>query len=340
MRRLAILAAVLSLFGRADSALADPSALVKLVVAHQGTLSPQLTAYGTVAADSNYLITIPMPRDARVVSVSVRPGEAVKKGDPLITIETAPVAAVAYGQAVSTLSFAATDLAHTKRLYDEQLATRSQLAAAEKAYADAKTAVAQQQRIGADRPIDSLRSPVSGVVVSISATPGDAISAGTVVASIANRERLTVNFGLEPVDAPYVRVGALVTLRSRQNDSLVIQAPVISVSAMVDPQSRLVNAVVRIPQDGASKLLVGMTLIGRIDLEPHGGIVVPRAALLSDSEGTYVFAVANGVVERRGVTVSLETDKDALIARGLRPGEHVVVDGVAGLESGMHVRTR
>jgi RND family efflux transporter MFP subunit len=339
MRRTTVFA-VLLLCAGTGAAFADPSALVKLATARQGALSPQLTAYGTVGADTNYLITIPMPRDARVLSVSVRPGEAVKKGDPLMTIETAPGAAVAFGQAKSALSFAATDLSHTRRLYDEQLATRSQLAAAEKAYADAQTALAQQQRMGADRPIDALRSPVAGVAVTIAGSPGDAVNAGTVVATIANRDRLTANFGLEPADAPNVHVGALATLRSRQNDSLIIRAPVISVSAMIDPQSRLVNAVVRIPQDVAPRLLVGMTLTGRIDLEPHGGIVVPRTALLSDSDGTYVFVVTKGVAERRGVTVSLETDRDALVARGLKPGDQVAIDGVAGLDSGMHVRTR
>ena len=332
--RLAILLACASV----SSALAEPSALVRLATARQGSLSAEITAYGSVTADPNYLVTIPMPRDARIASVAVRAGETVAKGDAIVTIQNSPAAAVAYGQAASAYSFAAKDLANTRRLYAEQLATKSQLAAAEKAYADAKTALAQQQRVGADRALDTLRAPVAGVVVSMTGSPGEAVSEGTAVAAIANRSRLVVTLGLEPADAVRVRVGALATLHARQSDAS-IRAPVVSVGAMIDPQSRLVNAIVAVPPAAASQLLVGMTLVGRIAVAARSGIVAPRAAILSDADGTYVFVVQKGIAQRRAVAVSLETDTSILVSQGLKPGEAIVIDGMAGLDSGMAVRT-
>lgn len=322
-------------------ALADPSALVAFAKAQRGTLSPQLVSYGVVAADPDFQTSVPAPRDARILALSVRVGQVVHKGSPLVTIESAPAASVAYAQAASTLSFAETDLAHTRRLYDEQLATKSQLSAAEKAYSDARVAMAQQTRIGANHPTDTLISPAGGVVVALNGARGDLVGAGTLVASIANADHLTVNLGLEPQAAAHVRVGAQVHFRSHQDVSLTFDAPIIATSAMIDSQTRLVNAVARVPEVVAANLLVGMTLVGRIDLDPSAGIVVPRAALLSDAAGTYVFIVDNkNIARRRGVGVSLETDRAALIGRGLAPGERVVVDGLAGLDDGMAVRTR
>jgi RND family efflux transporter MFP subunit len=264
----------------------------------------------------------------------------VNKGDPIVTIETSPAGAAQYAQAASTLSFAQGDLAHTQRLYSEHLATKSQLATAEKVYSDARSAMVQQQKIGANHASDVLAAPAGGVVVSLGATPGEVVQPGTVIATIANRNHLSLDLGIEPADAPYVHPGANVSMRSRQDDNLNFTAQIVSIAAMVDSQSRLVNAVVHVPDEIAPRLLVGMTLVGRIDLTPHAGIMVPRSALLTDAEGTYVVAVRKGIAERRGVAVALETDKWALVARGLNPGDRIAIDGTTGVTSGMHVRTR
>ena len=74
----------------ATAALADPSALVTLATAYQGSLSSEITAYGTVAADPNHQIAVVAGHDARVTQVFVRLGQWVRKGDPLITIQGAP----------------------------------------------------------------------------------------------------------------------------------------------------------------------------------------------------------------------------------------------------------
>src|SRR5215469_9373158 len=135
--------------------LADPSALVQVARAKIGTLEPSVTAFGTLAADPNALTTLAIPRDGIVVSVVVRAGKLVGKGDPIAAIETAPAATAQFEQAKSALAFAQKDLDHTRALFSEQLATRSTLAAAEKAYTDARSTFAQQQRIGTDKSVET-----------------------------------------------------------------------------------------------------------------------------------------------------------------------------------------
>jgi RND family efflux transporter MFP subunit len=341
MRFFTILAPVVlatSMFGQ--SATADSGALVTLATVRTEALHQQIVAYGSVAADPGGVTTVSIPRDSMIVAVAVRLGQMVQRGDAIATVETAPAAAAQFAQAQSSLVFARKDLEHTRALYAEQLATKSQLASAEKAYSDAQAAYRQQTRIGANHPREVLRAGVEGVVTSIAVSPGDRVASNAVVASIAQRDRLVLNLGLDPGTAASVPVGAPVHLFSPQNNLIDFRAAVASVAAMMDPQSRLVNAVVSIPKNIAAHLIFGMTLEAHIDLPVRNGLVIPKSALMTDERGNYVFIVRKGNAHRQDVRLAFEAGTRAMVAGGLSAGEQVVAVGSAGLEDGMAVRTK
>ncbi len=331
-----VLAAVMAWSGVASAA---EGALVTLAPAKQGTLQARIEAFGSVAPDPGGISTISMPRDGTIVAVSVRLGQLLRQGDAIGVIESAPSAVIQYEQAVSSLGLAEKDLAHMRRLFSEQLATRSQLNSAEKTYTDALAALNQQKRVGADHARETLRAPVPGVVTLVAASPGDRTAANAVVATLATRDRLVVNLGLEPEVAPSVPVGAYVRLFSPQNSAIDLAASISSVAAMIDPQSRLVNAVIEIPKAIAPTLILGMTLQGQVDLPPQSGLIVPRSALMTDDQGSYVYIVTKGTALRRNVTIALQRGQEALLSRGVSANDQVVIAGNAGLRDGTAVRT-
>ena len=332
---------VIGLLGLAQAAGAqqEPSALVQLATAEQGTLSPSVDAYGTVAADPAYVTAIALPRDGVITSVSVRVGQVVDVGQPVVAFDTAPSTVATYQQAQSAVTLAQQDLAHTQDLYKQQLATNSQVAAAQKTLADAEAQLRAQTQIGAERQSQVLQAPSAGIVTAINAGPGERLAANTVFASIAPRDRLILNLGLEPEDALQVQVGAEVSLRSPQSVRLSFTGKIRSVDALMDPKSRLVNAIATIPQSVAANLILGMVMEGVLKLPAKMGIIVPHSALMTGPHGTSVFVVANGVAQRRDVEVALESDQLALITKGITAGEAVVVGGNTGLFDGIHVRT-
>jgi RND family efflux transporter MFP subunit len=336
--RLSVIACLL--VALASPALADPAALVGVAHATQGTLEPTVIAFGTLAADPNAQTSLVIPRDGIVVSVLVRAGRLVGRGDPIATIETAPAATAQFEQAKSALAFAQKDLDHTRALFSEQLATRSALAAAEKAFADARTTFVHQQRIGADKTVETLTASVPGVVTNVAVSPGDHVSADAVVAAIATRDRMVLSLGLEPKDAAQLAPGANVTVTSAQDPSLNFTAHVASVDAMLDPQSRLVNAVISIAPEVSRRLILGMSLKARIVLSVQRGIVIPKSALMTDERGTFVYVVQKDHAHRRDVSIGLEAGNSVLIAKGLTQKEVVVAVGSAGLEDGIAVRVR
>jgi RND family efflux transporter MFP subunit len=318
------------------AALADPSALVRLAPATNAPLARQVSAYGMVSADPNFVTTVFMPREGVVESVLARPGQSVKAGDALLTIRTAPAAAATYEQAQSTADFAASDYAHTQQLFAEQLATRSQLAAAQKADADARAQLQAQRQVGANQQVQTLTAPVAGIVASLVPARGDPVQPGTSVATIATSGRVVLNLGVEPQDAVVLRPGNNVLLPAQQGMPQM-QARVGSVGAMVDPTSHLVNVIVPLPAD--SRVFIGTALRARVDLAPVSGVVIPNVALMTEGDTSYVFVVQGGKAKRRDVKVAFETTNAALIASGLKSGEQVVVQGMVGLADGSAVRT-
>lgn len=329
---------LIAALGFGSAAFADASALVQLAIAQQRAIHPTVPAYGTVAPDPDYLATVAIPRDSIISAVSVRAGQFVSAGYPIVTIWTAPGALATYQQARSALAFAQKDLAHTRELYAEQLATKSQLAAAEKAVADAQAQFQSQTKVGTNKSSEVIRASAPGIVTGLNASPGDRVQANTVVASVATRDRLIVNLGLEPSDALEVTQSAKVRLHSPQRKEIGFAGQIQSVDAMMDAKSRLVNAVVTIPQNVANRLVLGMALEGTVELPAITGIVVPHNALMTDGKGTYVFVVKKNIARRHNVRIEFETDTGALIAQGVAAGDRVVVAGNAGLEDGTHVR--
>jgi membrane fusion protein (multidrug efflux system) len=64
-------------------------------------------------------------------------------------------------------------------------------------------------------------------------------------------------------------------------------------------------------------------------VEPLQVIAVPRAAILSDQQGDYVYIVGEGnIAHQRRVRLGQSTPEVAAVADGLKEGERVIVDGI------------
>ncbi len=77
---------------------------------------------------------------------------------------------------------------------------------------------------------------------------------------------------------------------------------------------------------------VTVTLQG---VDPVVQLAIPRAGVLSDQQGSYVWVVGDGnKAEQRRIQLGQSTPDQAVIAAGLKEGETVVVDGVQRVRPG------
>ncbi len=74
-------------------------------------------------------------------------------------------------------------------------------------------------------------------------------------------------------------------------------------------------------------------------IEPIEVLAIPRAAVLTDQQGDYVYVVnAQNKVEQRRIQLGQSTPTTASVVSGLKEGEVVIVDGLQRVRPGITVQ--
>ena len=332
-------AATLGCGQSAETADAVPSVLVETTSIRAQVVRETLTVFGTITPDPLSLSTITAPRAVVMAQLSVRLGQRVATGDPIATFESAPGAALAFQQSASALTFAKTDLDRVRRLYAQRLATTDQLAAAQHALADANAAAIEQSKLHGAQAREIIRAPFDGIITALSVAPGDKVAADGPIAVVARGGGLIVPLGLEPTDAARVTKGQSVVIVPVFASPVVAKATIASVHGMVNPATRLVDAVASIDPEASAKFIIGASVRASIEIASHQALVVPRDAVLTDAEGSYLFVIVGGKAHLVRVKAGTEQGDAAEISgAGIKAGDAVVSLGNYELADGTPVR--
>ncbi|RKT20492.1 RND family efflux transporter MFP subunit [Paraburkholderia sp. RAU2J] len=328
----------------ARNAADQPVVAVQTVRVQRADIAQPVRAYGIVAASASNLTTVNLPYTARIVQMRVQPGQTVTRGTALFVVQADPAAALAATQAKSALTLAQGELARTQSLYDKGLATQSQLASARKAAEDAQQALAAQVQTGVAGGNKVITAPLDGVVLQVSATQGDQMQPGAAILQLAGGGKdahVNVMLGVEPSDAASIHAGDAVTLHglSTALAKAAADGRVVLVGGAVDQQSQLVNV-------GANVLLGQNAFIPgtrvSADIATRSGVhwIVPRAAVLKDDQGPYVFQITPQNKARRvAVVTQVENGERYGVDGPIDAAEGIVVSGNYELKDGMAVRT-
>ena len=329
-----------------DDAADQPVVSVQTVRVQRAIIAQPVRAYGIVAASASNLTTVNLPYLARIVQMRVQAGQSVTRGTPLFVVQADPAAVLAANQAKSALTLAQGELARTQSLYDKGLATQSQLATARKAAEDAQQALAAQNQTGVASSSKVIAAPIDGVVLQISAAQGDQVQPGAAILQLTSGNgngkdaRANVMLGVEPSDVPAIHTGDTVTLHGLSTTlaKAAVDGRVVLVGASVDQQSQLVNVGANVPL-GQSAFIPGTRVSA--DIATHSGThwVVPRAAVLKDDQGAYVFQITPQNKARRVAVVTQIENGDRYGVDGPIDGaQGLVVSGNYELKDGMAVR--
>lgn len=317
-------------------ALADaPSVQVRTVMLKRQPMADTVSGYGVVSPDTRALQIVSLPRPGRIARLLVSAGQVVKKGVPLLEFATGAGAALAYRQARHAVDFARSEVARIGQLAKQQLATRSQLAAAKKALADAEASLRAQESIGSGEGTEKVRAPFDGVVVALQAAQGDRLAAGAPVLQLARSGGQRVLMGVEPADVAQVRPGMAVSVAPVFDPEYKVAGRVAQVFGMINPQTEFVDVLVAVSGSG---LMPGTKVHAEIQLSRKPEWVVPRSAVLRDAKGAYIFQVRADKAHRVGVQTGLERDGLIAVRGAFAASEPVVSLGNYELRDGMAVR--
>jgi multidrug efflux pump subunit AcrA (membrane-fusion protein) len=110
------------------------------------------------------------------------------------------------------------------------------------------------------------------------------------------------------------------------------------VGQSINPRSHLLDAQVELPAAAGASLVAGTPLQAQIRTADFTAWSVPRAAVLHDEHGDYLFQVEQGHARRVDVTLRSAQGDPVGVAGPLDPQAKVIVLGVYELDDGAAVR--
>ncbi len=315
----------------------DNSVAVVLQPIEKKMLTETVEAYGTISSDSSGVININVPRQAIIGSIDVLPGQSVKKGQLLIELGSDPEASVVYTQASTALNTARSEFTRTKQLVDEQLATDSQLAAAQKALSDAEAIYKAQQQMGGGLSSQKITAPFDGTITTLSIARGDRVAPGTAMLQISASHALRAELGIEPKECSRIKPGMKVIAAPVFDKDAKVEGSITQVQSMINPTSQLVMAFASVSND-EGVLIQGGAVRATIIIDTKEAYAVPREAVLLDDKGEYIFQVKDGKAQRANVKDGLEFEGYVGIEGDFDPNLPVVASGNYELQDGVAVR--
>ncbi|RKH91828.1 efflux RND transporter periplasmic adaptor subunit [Corallococcus sp. AB045] len=299
-----------------------------------------VTALGELTFSEDAYAEVSSPVSARVASVAVTTGQAVKQGQRLAELQSPELGrARANLQATQARATAARQAADRKRtLADERIVARKDVqaaeadaAAAEAEVAAAKAALTALGAAGGDGTSGFvLKAPIDGTVVERTARLGQMADPSQPLFRVGDLSSLWLIVHAFERDAVRLMPGADARVTFAAFPGQEFTAKVGHVGQRVDPHSRTIP--VRLELDNGKGLLrPGMSASASIPLGDPGATLtaVPAAALQRLENGWVVFLPTPeaGVFEQREVGRGRSLGTQVEVLKGLSVGDEVVVDG-------------
>jgi cobalt-zinc-cadmium efflux system membrane fusion protein len=312
----------------------------QLVAVTQHDDLPALNVTGSVSPDISREIPVISLANGRVVNIRVRLGDTVRKGQPLMEVQSADVSAAmsTYIKAMNDERLARVQLERARVLYEKGATSKSQLEIAENNEQDAAAAVeaAEQQLrvLGVDKnhpsEIVEIRSPASGVIITQNVTAASAAGA-TLSGSpnafvIADLSHVWVLCDVFENDLAAVKLGDTAEIRLSAFPDRTFKGRISDIGPILDPSIRTAKVRIEIANPG-NIMRVGMfataTFYGK---QAQHYAAVPSTAVLHLHDRDWVYLPAgNGRFRRQEVRAARMLPGDLQeITSGLNAGDQVV----------------
>ncbi|HYD31134.1 MAG TPA: efflux RND transporter periplasmic adaptor subunit [Azospirillaceae bacterium] len=315
----------------------------------------QLTTVGTVQPLAT--VAVKARIESVVEAVHFTEGQEVKAGDLLFTLDPRPAEAqLRQAEAnrdrdLANLERARTDARRYQELLKRDAVARQQYdTAISQANALEATVKADQAAIDAARltlNYTRITAPMDGRTGAILVRPGNTVRPGDAGAlvTLTRIRPISVAFNVAERELAAVRQAAAGPLTVRAtipgDGAGPAEGRLSFIDSAVDPQSGTIQ--LKAQFDNTDTRLwpgqyVEVVLVLRVDPQAP---TVPVVAVQTSQQGPYVWVVRpDQTVEMRPVTVDRTVDGLSVIAKGLTPGERVVVDGQSRLTPDAKVAER
>ena len=269
----------------------------------------------------------------KVVQKVIDEGAEVRKGDLVAIIdprdyENALISSKASYQA------ALSSKERIDKLYQEQLATRSQLDDAT-AMVDMGKAQMDSAKLNFDRC--TIRSPISGILNRLYFESGQYMNISDPIAEVLQIGKVKVIIGIPESDVNAVRSVDDYEVKIDALNGKIFQAKKYFLSKSTDSMARLYNLELEIENPSGEILPDMFARVEIVKAEIDNAITIPLFSVITINGENIVYVVKGDIVQSRKIELGMQEGWRVQVTKGLEPNEHVVVVGQRSVNDGQKV---
>lgn len=356
-----IMLALIGLLARAPVSFAAPAApppAVTVSTIKVENVAPSSDFIGRVTAIQSVQI---VPRvTAFIDDVPVKQGSDVKAGDVIYQLQTSQYQADLQS-AQAQLQSAQAGLRNAEVTYNRAAQLNQQgfeaqsnldtaIANRDQARAAVLTAQSNLALAALNLSYCTIKSPIDGRIGAITLTKGNLVTPSTsalatvnqldpirVVFAVSNREVVKVE-QRTGASSQEIAAGLVLNLVLPDGSHYPQQGKISFLSNQVDPATGTVSVYGDFPNPQRLLLPGGFVNVEVREAKPDDEPMVPLAAVQTEQKGSYVLVVgADNKVSQQPIETGRQVGQSAIVTKGLKGGERVIVEGVQKVHPGESV---
>ena len=184
---------------------------------------------------------------------------------------------------------------------------------------------------------DGIKADFAGIVTGVKAVDGSNVENGGELFTVSSIEKVCVDVSFSKSDLEKIEEGqkAVVTIAGKQYEGTVTR--ISRAAAKNEKGASIIQGEIHIDNPDAD-LYLGVD--ARVMVEGNKAenvVMIPVEAINIGKDGSFVYVVTDGMVQKRMVTAGISSDEYTEIKKGLEVGEQVIISVDAGIEEGMAV---
>ena len=184
---------------------------------------------------------------------------------------------------------------------------------------------------------DGIKADFAGIVTGVKAVDGSNVENGGELFTVSSIEKVCMDVSFSKSDLEKIEEGqkAVATIAGKQYEGTVTR--ISRAAAKNEKGASIIQGEIHIDNPDAD-LYLGVD--ARVMVEGNKAenvVMIPIEAINIGKDGSFVYVVTDGMVQKRMVTAGISSDEYTEIKKGLEVGEQVIISVDAGIEEGMAV---
>lgn len=184
---------------------------------------------------------------------------------------------------------------------------------------------------------DGIKADFAGIVTGVKPVDGSNVENGGELFTVSSIEKVCVDVSFSKSDLEKIEEGqkAVATIAGKQYEGTVTR--ISRAAAKNEKGASIIQGEIHIDNPDAD-LYLGVD--AKVTVEGNKAenvVMIPIEAINIGKDGSFVYVVTDGMVQKRMVTAGISSDEYTEIKKGLEVGEQVIISVDAGIEEGMAV---